>query len=56
MGYLVVGIVAAVVFYRRSTEGLDEIDAPVGNIATMLVCVLWPLALLVMLVRRYISK
>jgi predicted transporter len=49
--YFVIGFIVAITFYIRESKKVGKVDVPVANVTTMFVWVLWPLALVIFIIR-----
>ena len=51
--YFIIGFIVAITFYVRERESkkVEEVDVPVANVTTMFVWALWPLALVIFIIR-----
>ena len=49
--YFIIGFIVAITFYARESKKVEEVDVPVANVTTMFVWALWPLALVIFIIR-----
>lgn len=49
--YFIIGFIVAITFYVRESKKVEEVDVPVTNVTTMFVWALWPLALVIFIIR-----
>ena len=49
--YFIIGYIVAITFYVRESKKVEEVDVPVTNVTTMFVWALWPLALVIFIIR-----
>ena len=54
--YFIVGFVVAVIYYNKENKKVTEIDEPIANVATMFVWALWPVALVIWLIKWIYKK
>lgn len=54
--YFIVGFVVAVIYYYKENKKVTEIDEPIANVATMFVWALWPVALVIWLIKWIYKK
>ena len=49
--YFIIGFIVAITFYVRESKKVEKVDVPVANVTTMFVWALWPLALVIFIIR-----
>ena len=49
--YFGIGIILALLYYNHESKKVEKVDVPVANATTMFVWVLWPLALVIFIIR-----
>ena len=54
--YFIVGFVVAVIYYNKENKKVTEIDEPIANVATMFVWTLWPVVLVIWLIKWIYKK